>query len=80
MLEAQQLKESKVEPQFKTVEITIKFLGDDYKDTREVYVQRLNFDWYFNTRPTLVQQIVAVVNGLEFPLPNVRPGSFTEVK
>ena len=72
-----------MEPEFKTVEITVRFLGTDYKDTREVYMQRINFDWYFNNRPTLIQQIVAVVNELEFPLPeyvSVRPGSFEEVK
>jgi hypothetical protein len=69
-----------VEPEFKTVEISIKFLGNDYKDTREIYVQRVNFDWYFNNRPTLVQQIVAVVNELEFLPPTVPPGSWQEVK
>ena len=57
-----------MEPEFKTIEITVKFLANDYKDTREVYVQRLNFEWYFMNRPKLIEQIVAVVNGLEFPL------------
>jgi hypothetical protein len=69
-----------VEPEFKTVEISIKFLGDDYKNTREIYVQRLNFHWYFQNRPTLVQQIVAVVNELEFPSTAMGPGSWREVK
>lgn len=72
-----------MEPDFTHVEITVKFIGDDYKSNREVYVQRVNFDWYFNNRPTLVQQIVAVVNGLEFPAQeyaSVPPGSFVEVK
>lgn len=73
-----------MEPEFTHVEITVKFIGDDYKSTREVYVQRINFDWYFNNRPALIQQIVAVVNGLEFPAPvyvsAVPPGSFQEVK
>jgi hypothetical protein len=68
-----------MEPEFKTVEITIKFTGDDYKNNREVYAQRLNFDWYFNNRPTLIQQIIAVVNDLEFPLPKTL-GSWQEVK
>lgn len=70
-----------MEPEFKTVEITIKFTGDDYKANREVYTQRLNFDWYVHNRPTLIQQVIAVVNGLEFPLPaSVMPGSWQEVK
>ena len=73
-----------MEPEHKFVEISVRFLGDDYKATREVYVQRINFDWYFSHRPALVQQIVAVVNGLEFPAPvyvsAVPPGSFQEVK
>ena len=72
-----------MDPNFKMVEITVKFLADDYKDTREVYVQRINFDWYFNNRPTLIQQLVAVVNQLEFPVREyaaVQPGSFVEVK
>lgn len=70
-----------MEPEYRMVEITIKFLADDYKDTREVYVQRINFDWYFSNHPTLIQKIVAVVNGLETPpLVSVPPGSFQEVK
>jgi hypothetical protein len=83
MLEAHQLKESRVEPQFKTVEITVKFIADEYKHNQEVYVQRVNYDWVLNHRPTFVQQVIAVVNGLVFPLPEYRsatPGSYTEVK
>jgi hypothetical protein len=83
MMTAQQLQERNVEPEFKTVEITIKFLANEYKHSQEVYVQRINFDWYFSNRPTLIQQVIAVVNGLEFPLPEHRsatPGSYTEVK
>ena len=70
--------------EYNKVEISIKFLTDDPKDTWEAYVQRVNFDWYMTQRPMLVQQIVAVVNGLEFPLPEYKsaipPGSFVEVK
>ena len=72
-----------MEPNFTHVEITVKFIGDDYKSNREVYVQRVNFDWYLNRRQALVQQIVAVVNDLEFPAPvyvSATPGSFQEVK
>ena len=58
-----------MEPEYKYVEIQIKFVSDDYKHTVETYAQRINFDWYFNNRPTLIQQVIAVVNGLEFPLP-----------
>lgn len=51
------------------VEVSIRFLGNDYKDTRDVYVQRLNYDWVMNNRPTFVQQIIAVVNDLEVRMP-----------
>lgn len=70
--------------EYNKVEISIKFLTNDYKETWEAYVQRVNFEWYMTQRPMLVQQIVAVVNGLEFPVPEyksaVPPGSFVEVK
>ena len=58
-----------MDPEYKYVEIQIRFVSDDYKHTVETYAQRINFDWYFNNRPTLIQQVIAVVNGLEFPLP-----------
>jgi hypothetical protein len=73
-------------PEFKFIEITVKFVGDSYQETREMYLQRVNFDWMFQNRPMLVQQIAAVVNDLELPSlayqppTPLTPGSFTEVK
>lgn len=73
-------------PEFKYIEITVKFVGDNYQETREMYSQRVNFEWMFQNRPMLIQQIVAVVNDLDLPdlayLPPtpLTPGSFTEVK
>ena len=55
--------------EYRLVEVAIRFLGEDYKETREIYVQRVNYDWVTNNRPTFVQQIIATVNDLEFRLP-----------
>lgn len=72
------------EPNFTHVEIAVKFIGDDYKSNREVYVQRISFDWYMNRHSALVQQIAAVVNDLKFPDPIYvsagLPGAYQEVK
>ena len=51
----------------KHVEVSIRFLDSDYKDTRDIYVQRLNYEWVMFNRPTFVQQIVATVNDLDPP-------------
>ena len=70
--------------EFTEVEITVKFLTDDHQDVRTVYLQRVNYDWMVNQRPTLVQKIIANVNDLEFRLPEYKsafpPGSYQEVK
>ena len=55
------------------VEITVRFLCHDYRSTRDVYVQRINYDWAMMQRPNMISQIIAVVNDLEFRTP-------TEVK
>jgi hypothetical protein len=71
------------DPEFKYVEVTVKFVGDNYQETREMYSQRINFEWAFLNRPMLIQQIVAVVNELALPdlvYRSPTPGSFTEVK
>ena len=73
-----------MEPEYKTVEITVKFLADNHQDACTVYLQRVNYDWMVNQRPTLVQKIIANVNDLEFRLPEYKsafpPGSYQEVK
>jgi hypothetical protein len=66
---------------FKYVEVTIKFVGDNYQETREMYSQRINYEWAFLNRPMLIQQIVAVVNELELPdfvYRSPTPGAFTK--
>lgn len=70
-------------PDFKYVEVTVKFIGDNYQENREMYSQRINFDWAFQNRPLFIPEIVAVVNELKFPdlvFRSTKPGSFTEVK
>lgn len=49
------------------VEITVKFLAEEYRDNREVYTQRINYEWVLNNRPMLVQEVIAVFNGLVLP-------------
>lgn len=49
------------------VEITVKFLAEDYRDNKEVYSQRINYEWVINNRPMLVQEVIAVFNGLQMP-------------
>jgi len=49
------------------VEITVRFLGHDYRSTRDVYVQRVNYDWVMQARPNMISQIIAVVNDLQCP-------------
>lgn len=48
---------------FKQLEVTVRLLGN-YNETSEIYCQRVNYDWAFSARPMLVQEIIAVVNGL----------------
>lgn len=47
------------------VEITVRFVGHDYRSTRDVYTQRINYDWAMMQRPNMIPQIIAVVNDLE---------------
>ena len=51
------------------VEVTIRFLDENEHVAREVYVQRVNYDWVFTCRPTMIQQIIAAVNDLELRIP-----------
>ena len=70
-------------PDFKYIEVTVRFVGDNYQETREMYSQRINFEWALLSRPMLIQQIVAVVNELALPdlvRQSSMPGSFTEIK
>ena len=50
------------------VEITVRFLGHDYRSTRDVYMQRVNYDWVMMHRPNMIPQIIAVVNDLQCPV------------
>ena len=49
------------------VEVTIRLIGEDYKETVDVYSQRINYDYFQQTRPGMVAEIVAVVNDLQMP-------------
>jgi hypothetical protein len=54
----------------KWVEVTVRLIGDDYKQTVDMYSQRINYEYYYEIRPDMVAQIVAVVNGFPIPAPN----------
>lgn len=51
----------------KWLEITVKLIGEDYKENVEVYTQRLQIDYVHTQRPELVTEVIAVVNGLSMP-------------
>lgn len=51
----------------KYIEVTVKLLGDDYKETIEAYSQRINYEYFQQTKPNMVAQIAAVVNDLPIP-------------
>lgn len=51
------------------VEITVRVVGHDYRSTRDVYTQRVNYDWVMMQRPNMIPQIIAVVNDLEVRMP-----------
>ena len=59
------------------VEITIRLIGEDYKQTVDVYSQRINYDYFQQTRPGMVAEIVAVVNDLHMPTQQ-KPMDFTD--
>lgn len=54
----------------KYVEVTVRLIGEDYKQTVDVYSQRINYDYFQQIRPDMVAQIVAVTNGLPIPAPD----------
>ena len=54
----------------KWVEVTVRLIGEDYKQTVDMYSQRINYEYYYEIRPDMVAQIVAVVNGLPIPAPD----------
>jgi len=61
----------------KWVEVTIRLIGEDYKENVDVYSQRINYDYFQQTRPGMVAEIVAVVNDLRMPTQQ-KPMDFTD--
>ena len=53
----------------KWLEITVKLIGEDYKENVEVYTQRLPLDYVHTQRAELVPEVIAVVNNLSMPKP-----------
>jgi hypothetical protein len=50
------------------VEVTIRLIGEDYKETVDVYSQRINYDYFQEAKPNMIAEIAAVVNGLTKPM------------
>jgi hypothetical protein len=51
----------------KWVEVTIRLIGEDYKQTVDVYSQRINYDYFQEAKPNMIAEIAAVVNSLKMP-------------
>lgn len=49
------------------VEVTVRLIGDDYKESCEVYCQRINYDYFQQSKPGVVAEIAAIVNDLPMP-------------
>ena len=49
------------------IEVTVKLIGDDYKENVEAYCQRINFEYFQTAHPTMVAEIAAIVNDLPMP-------------
>jgi hypothetical protein len=49
------------------VEVTVRLIGDDYKESCEVYCQRINHDYFQQVKPNMVAEIAAIVNDLRMP-------------
>ena len=54
----------------KWVEVTVKLVGEDYKENVEVYSQRIRYEYFQQSRPGMVAEIASVVN--ELPMPHYR--------
>jgi hypothetical protein len=52
---------------YRWIEVTVKLIGEDYKESVEVYTQRINYEYFQQAKPTMVAEIVAVVNDLRMP-------------
>jgi hypothetical protein len=61
----------------KWVEVTIRLIGEDYKQTVDVYSQRISHDYFQQQKPDMVAEIAAVVNGLPMPTQQ-KPMDFTD--
>jgi hypothetical protein len=51
----------------KWLEITVKLIGEDYKENVEVYSQRINYEYFQQIKPLMVAEIAAIVNDLPMP-------------
>ena len=63
----------------KWIEVTVKLVGEDYKESMEVYTQRINYEYFQQAKPSMVAEIAAIVNDLPQPRPLVPPGTWQEI-
>ena len=52
---------------YKWIEVTVKLVGEEYKENVEVYNQRINFEYFQQSQSTMVAEIAAIVNNLPMP-------------
>jgi hypothetical protein len=42
-------------------------VGDEFKQSCEVYCQRINYDYFQQAKPGMIAEIAAIVNDLPMP-------------
>lgn len=63
----------------KWIEVTVKLVGEDYKEGVEVYTQRINYEYFQQAKPSMVAEIAAIVNDLPMPRIELPPMSPDEI-
>lgn len=64
---------------YKWIEVTVKLVGEDYKESVEVYNQRINFEYFQQSQSNMVAEIAAIVNNLPMPRIELPPMSPQEI-
>jgi hypothetical protein len=51
----------------KWIEVSVKLIGEDYKQTVDCYTQRINYEYFQQAKPGMIAEIAAIVNDLPMP-------------
>ena len=55
---------------YEWIEVNVKLVGKDWRESTEVYSQRIRYEYFQQSRPGMVAEIASVVN--ELPMPHYR--------